>query len=84
MPIAKIVLASLAAAVAASAQSGAAAQSRAVAQKVCSACHTLESVTATRRSRAEWQETIDKMITLQGAKGTPAEFATVLDYLLRC
>jgi mono/diheme cytochrome c family protein len=76
----RIVLACLAAAAAANAQGGAEAQ-RAVAQKVCSACHTLESVTATRRSRAQWQETIDKMITTQGAKGSPEEFATVLDYL---
>jgi mono/diheme cytochrome c family protein len=51
-------------------------------QKVCGTCHALETVTASRRSRAQWEETITKMITL-GAKGTEAEFATILSYLVR-
>jgi competence ComEA-like helix-hairpin-helix protein len=51
-------------------------------QKVCGKCHSLERVTASRRSRAQWEETTDKMITL-GAKGTEEEFASILDYLVR-
>jgi competence ComEA-like helix-hairpin-helix protein len=51
-------------------------------KKVCGACHALERVTSSRRSRAQWEETTDKMITL-GAKGTEEEFTTILSYLLR-
>jgi competence ComEA-like helix-hairpin-helix protein len=51
-------------------------------QKVCGKCHTLERVTASRRSRAQWEESVAKMITL-GAKGTDEEFATILSYLVR-
>ena len=49
-------------------------------QKVCGACHAVETVTAQRRSRAQWQENINSMIT-RGAKGTEEEFALILDYL---
>jgi len=51
-------------------------------QKVCGACHALERVTASRRSRAQWDETMDKMISL-GAKGTEEEFAAIMAYLIR-
>ncbi|HEY1497734.1 MAG TPA: c-type cytochrome [Candidatus Solibacter sp.] len=49
-------------------------------QKVCSGCHALETVTSQRRTRAQWQESINSMIA-KGAKGTEAEFALILDYL---
>lgn len=57
-------------------------QPPAVLNKVCGACHPLETVTSQRRNRAQWQESIDQMIA-RGAKGTPEEFAAVLDYLVR-
>jgi cytochrome c oxidase cbb3-type subunit III len=86
MPMIKLILAVLSAALLASAQKPAQTQDAAqaknwrVVQKVCGVCHTPESVISPR-SREQWQETIDKMVTTQGAKGTPEEFATVLDYL---
>jgi mono/diheme cytochrome c family protein len=49
-------------------------------QKVCSGCHALETVTSQRRTRAQWQESINSMIA-KGAKGSEAEFALILDYL---
>jgi len=49
-------------------------------QKVCAACHAIETVTSQRRTRAQWQENINSMIE-RGAKGTQEEFALVLDYL---
>jgi mono/diheme cytochrome c family protein len=49
-------------------------------QKVCSGCHALETATSQRRTRAQWQESINSMIA-KGAKGTEAEFALILDYL---
>ena len=49
-------------------------------QKVCGACHSVETVTSQRRTRAQWQESINSMIA-RGAKGTDEEFALILDYL---
>jgi competence ComEA-like helix-hairpin-helix protein len=57
-------------------------QSQALLQKVCGTCHALERVTSTRRSRAQWGETMEKMISM-GAKGTDAEFAAILSYLIQ-
>src|SRR3954447_3349606 len=49
-------------------------------QKVCGACHSLETVTSQRRTRPQWQESIASMIA-RGAKGTEEEFSLILDYL---
>lgn len=49
-------------------------------QKVCGTCHTTQSVLNVRRTRDQWQETIDKMVSL-GAKASDAEFASILNYL---
>jgi mono/diheme cytochrome c family protein len=52
---------------------------KAVFQRVCSACHTPDSV-VTPRSRTQWQETLARMIA-SGAKVTEEESRIVLDYL---
>ena len=57
------------------------AKSKAVFQKVCGVCHTPESAVTVRRTRAQWQESIDKMLSL-GAQGTGEEFTIVLNYLV--
>src|SRR6266567_2583460 len=49
-------------------------------QKVCGECHTIEIVTAQRRTRAQWQESIMSMVA-RGAKGTEEELALILDHL---
>jgi mono/diheme cytochrome c family protein len=49
-------------------------------QKVCGECHTVDTATSQRRTRAQWQESIASMIA-RGAKGTDQEFALILDYL---
>lgn len=49
-------------------------------EKVCSACHALEIVTAHGRTRAQWQDIISSMIQ-EGAKGTEEEFGVILEYL---
>lgn len=49
-------------------------------QKVCGACHPVETVTARGRTRAQWQESINAMVA-RGAKGTDEELAAILDYL---
>ena len=48
--------------------------------KVCGTCHAVETATAQRRTRAQWQENINSMIA-RGAKGSEQEFALILDYL---
>jgi hypothetical protein len=55
-------------------------RSKAAFDKVCGVCHTPDSAVATRLTRAQWQESIDKMIQL-GAKGSDEDFAVILDYL---
>jgi cytochrome c oxidase cbb3-type subunit 3 len=57
------------------------AASKAVFNKVCGTCHTPESTLATPRTKAQWEESIDKMVQL-GAKATDDEFAAVLNYLV--
>lgn len=49
-------------------------------QKICGACHSTETVTSQRRTRAQWQENIQSMIG-RGAKGTDEEFSLILDFL---
>jgi cytochrome c oxidase cbb3-type subunit 3 len=53
---------------------------RAAFQDVCGACHSVETVTSQRRTRAQWQESINSMVA-RGAKGTDEQFALILDYL---
>jgi cytochrome c oxidase cbb3-type subunit 3 len=55
--------------------------SKATFNKVCGTCHTPESAVATRRTKAQWEESIDKMVQL-GAKATDDEFAAILNYLV--
>jgi cytochrome c oxidase cbb3-type subunit 3 len=63
-----------------SAQEPVAAKGAEVFQKICGTCHTPQSVLTIRRARAQWQETIDKMVSF-GAKATDEEFAAILNYL---
>ncbi|MEO8592739.1 MAG: c-type cytochrome [Candidatus Solibacter sp.] len=49
-------------------------------QKVCGACHPVETATGRRRTRAAWQESINSMVS-KGAKATEDELNIILDYL---
>src|SRR4051812_50212032 len=49
------------------------AQPPAVLNKVCGACHPLETVASQRRTRGQWQES-DHQMGAPGAKGPPGEF----------
>ena len=48
---------------------------------VCGRCHPVERITATRRTRSQWEETITTMITTRGAQISDEEFDTILTYL---
>ncbi len=58
-------------------------QSRDVFFSKCGLCHPPERVTATRRTRAQWEESIDQMITARGAVVSPEDHELALDYLVR-
>jgi competence ComEA-like helix-hairpin-helix protein len=50
--------------------------------EMCSNCHDAARITAMRRTTAEWEDVLKKMIE-KGAPGTEKDFETVYDYLLR-
>jgi competence ComEA-like helix-hairpin-helix protein len=52
-------------------------------QRVCSNCHPITRVTATRRLKKQWEEVIETMITSRGAKVSDEDFDTILGYLAR-
>lgn len=51
-------------------------------KRVCSSCHDSDRILATRRTRTQWEEIIEKMID-RGAEGTSEDFTTAEVYLLR-
>jgi competence ComEA-like helix-hairpin-helix protein len=50
--------------------------------ETCGKCHDAARIVAMRRTSAEWEDIIKKMIE-KGAPGTEKDFETVFDYLLR-
>jgi competence protein ComEA len=50
--------------------------------KVCSNCHTAETVIQSMRTRQEWSDVIDQMARF-GADGSDQEFDQILNYLSR-
>ncbi len=49
--------------------------------QMCNRCHDAARILATRRTRTEWEDIINKMIE-RGATGSGREFETVFSYLL--
>jgi quinoprotein glucose dehydrogenase len=56
------------------------AESKAVVQRMCASCHTLESILKTRRTAEKWGEVVDDMIG-RGAIGSDEEIDLVIRYL---
>src|SRR5262245_17298499 len=52
----------------------------ATARRLCTQCHPFENVVAIRRTRAQWEATVENMVG-RGARGTQAEFSSVIDFL---
>ena len=50
---------------------------------VCIKCHPKERVTVMRRTRPQWEEVINTMITVRGAQISDDDFDTVLGFLAR-
>lgn len=57
-------------------------EGRAVVERMCSKCHTLEEVARTRRTEEQWAEVIDAMMS-RGAQGTDSEIQQVFQYLVK-
>jgi glucose dehydrogenase len=54
----------------------------ALVERACTQCHGLATVTAAGRTRAGWENILQQMIA-QGARVTPSEASTIIDYLSR-
>ncbi|HEX7557128.1 MAG TPA: hypothetical protein VF338_10925 [Leptolinea sp.] len=48
----------------------------------CAACHNSDRIKQAKKTRAQWEQTVDKMIG-KGAKLTDAEKSVLLDYLAK-
>ena|SRR5437588_6367861 len=75
-------LAILALAAAGAAQETPATKSKATFEKVCSGCHNIGTATGSRRTREQWQETIDAMITKENAEISDEQYGPILNYLV--
>jgi competence protein ComEA len=53
-----------------------------VTMQICSNCHELAKVVATRQNRDDWTATISKMVD-EGAQGTEEQLGAVLSYLVK-
>ncbi|MEO7270654.1 MAG: helix-hairpin-helix domain-containing protein [Vicinamibacterales bacterium] len=51
-------------------------------QRVCVLCHTPDRIVSVRKTKVEWEEVIDKMIT-RGAQVTDDNYGPIEEYLLR-
>jgi mono/diheme cytochrome c family protein len=49
---------------------------------VCTQCHELTRITSKKRTKEEWNDTVDKMAT-RGAKASDEEFETIVAYLAK-
>jgi competence protein ComEA len=49
-------------------------------ERVCSACHDLDTATGARHTRAEWRALVNAMVD-RGAKATDEEFGAIVEYL---
>ena len=52
-------------------------------QRVCSNCHPITRVTATRRSRQQWEEVIETMINSRNAKVSDEDYDVILEHLVK-
>lgn len=53
-----------------------------VVQRICTACHEIETVVGSRRTEIGWQQSVDDMIA-RGAEGSDEDMAAVVAYLTR-
>ena len=49
---------------------------------VCTQCHELTRITSKKRTKEEWNDTVDKMAA-RGAKASDEDFETIVTYLTK-
>jgi mono/diheme cytochrome c family protein len=49
---------------------------------VCTVCHELTRITSKKKTKEEWNDTVDKMAA-RGAKASDEEFDTIVNYLAK-
>jgi cytochrome c5 len=49
---------------------------------VCTVCHELTRITSKKKTKDEWNDTVDKMAA-RGAKASDEEFDTIVNYLAK-
>jgi competence ComEA-like helix-hairpin-helix protein len=49
-------------------------------ESLCGSCHSTQLATSTRRTRAQWLQTVNQMVA-RGAPGTDEQLMSVVDYL---
>ncbi|MCX5812344.1 MAG: c-type cytochrome [Proteobacteria bacterium] len=52
-------------------------------EKKCSVCHNLEKSTSKKKTPAEWEKTVKRMIESRGAKINDEEAKVIVDYLAK-
>ena len=50
--------------------------------KVCTVCHEVDRIVSKRKTKEEWNDTVDKMAA-RGAMASDEEFATIVTYLTK-
>jgi cytochrome c553 len=53
-----------------------------VAERVCGACHGVETVVSERHTKTEWQKISDDMVA-RGADATDSELKVIVEYLTK-
>jgi cytochrome c5 len=53
-----------------------------VTERICAACHAIETVVTERHTKAEWQKISDDMVA-RGADATDADVAVIVQYLIK-
>lgn len=53
-----------------------------VTERVCSACHGIETVVTERHTKAEWQKVSEDMVA-RGADATDADVTAIVEYLTK-
>ena len=51
-------------------------------RNVCTVCHELTRITSKKKTKDEWNDTVDKMAA-RGAKASDEEFDTIVNYLAK-
>jgi len=55
---------------------------KALVERSCEKCHTLEGILKTKATRARWTKIVDDMVA-RGAEGTDRELEIIIDYLAK-